>query len=102
MQKDTNITIIEIKLIFIFSAAKPPATLAKPPVSEEFVPEVAGPREERIPSPIEAVKPMFIERLQTTRLVEDTNIILESHVAGQPFPDVYWTKDGQKLWPDAR
>jgi hypothetical protein len=77
-------------------------TAARPPVTEEFVPEITGPREERIPSPIEAVKPMFIERLQTTRLVEDTNIILETHVSGQPFPDVYWTKDGKRLIPDAR
>jgi len=72
------------------------------PVTEEFVPEYMGPREERIPSPIEAVRPMFIERLQSQRILEDTNVILEAHVAGQPFPEIYWTKNGTPLRPDTR
>ena len=66
------------------------------------MPEIAGPREERIPSPIEAVKPMFLERLQNSLLVQDTNIIFECYVSGQPFPEIYWFKKDKPLKPDSR
>ena len=78
------------------------APMTAPPRERPIQPFREEPREEKIPSPIEAVRPMFVERLQNSRLVEDTNIILECHVSGQPFPEIYWTKDGQPITPDAR
>ena len=87
--------------VFTFLPSVEP-TAAQVPVSEQYTPEVAGPREERIPSPIEAVRPSFVERLQGSRLLEDANTVLECYVSGQPFPDVYWTKDGQLVKPDYR
>ena len=87
--------------MILYTASEPQA-FERVPVTEEFMPEITGPREERIPSPIEAVKPMFIERLQNSLLVEDTNIIFECYVSGQPFPEILWFKGDKPLKPDAR
>ena len=86
----------------ILFLASGPVAYQQVPISEEFIPEITGPKEERIPSPIEAVKPMFIERLQNSLLVPDTNIIFECYVSGQPFPEIYWFKGDKPLKPDAR
>ena len=86
----------------ILFLASGPVAYQQIPISEEFIPEITGQKEERIPSPIEAVKPMFIERLQNSLLVPDTNIIFECYVSGQPFPEIYWFKGDKPLKPDAR